>query len=185
MLVGLFDVLDQERGSVMAGLDRFGKRQKELAAELREDNEKLRTCRRSRVRSESGGTDDTASKVGGRGVSGSRQALSYACDVPTKIEQRLFALAIRSSRNWSDHRSPRACHRLTRLGRKTFRCPAVGAVADTTQHWVTEGHGPFRRVPRHPAIFEADRTPACGLNLPAEPARPCVKLPSMTGGRTP
>ena len=31
--------------------------------------------------------------MGGRGFPGSSQALSYACDVPTKIEQRLFALA--------------------------------------------------------------------------------------------
>ncbi|HEX2942664.1 MAG TPA: hypothetical protein VHO91_16560, partial [Rhodopila sp.] len=41
VLAGLFNVLDQERGSVMAGLDRFGARQKELAAQIRGKNEKL------------------------------------------------------------------------------------------------------------------------------------------------
>ena len=43
LLAGLFSVLDEERNSVIAGLDRFGSRQKELAAQLRDDNEKLHT----------------------------------------------------------------------------------------------------------------------------------------------
>ena len=42
LMAGLFSVLDQERGGVIAGLDRFGARQKELAAGIREDNDKLR-----------------------------------------------------------------------------------------------------------------------------------------------
>ena len=43
LLSGLFDVLDAERSSVIAGLDRFGARQKELAAGIRDDNDKLHT----------------------------------------------------------------------------------------------------------------------------------------------
>ena len=42
LLAGLFNVLNDERSAVVAGLDRFGARQKELAATLRSDNEKLR-----------------------------------------------------------------------------------------------------------------------------------------------
>jgi hypothetical protein len=94
VLVGLFNVLDQERGSVMAGLDRFGQRQKELAAEIRGDNEKLQALQTAP------GSDPKAVQQMTQQVTWEaevfqdrRQAVSYACDVPSKIEQRLFALA--------------------------------------------------------------------------------------------
>jgi hypothetical protein len=94
LLGGLFSVLDDERGAVIVGLDRFGVRQKELARAIREDNEKLRTMQAD--------PSTDASEVN-RMVQqvtwdaeifrDRRQALTYACDVPGKIEQRLFALA--------------------------------------------------------------------------------------------
>ena len=93
VLVGLFDVLDQERGAVMSGLDRFGKRQKELAAELRADNEKLRTLQGEPSPDPTRWKDDAASEWAVEVFQDRRRALSYACDVPGKIEQRLFALA--------------------------------------------------------------------------------------------
>ena len=94
VLVGLFDVLDQERGSVIAGLDRFGQRQKELAAEIREDNEKLRTLQAEPSADPAAVQQKTQQvKWAAEVFQDRRQALSYACDVPSKIEQRLFALA--------------------------------------------------------------------------------------------
>jgi hypothetical protein len=94
LLAGLFSVLDQERDSVMAGLDRFGGRQKALAAEVREDNEKLHELQAGAA------PDPQAIQQATQKVTWEaqvfqdrRQALSYACDVPGKIEQRLFALA--------------------------------------------------------------------------------------------
>ncbi|HEX3575827.1 MAG TPA: hypothetical protein VHU42_14595 [Rhodopila sp.] len=94
VLVGLFTVLDEERDSVMSGLDRFGVRQKELAAEIRGDNEKLRALQADST------SDPKAVQQLTQQVTWEvevfqdrRQALSYACDVPGKIEQRLFALA--------------------------------------------------------------------------------------------
>jgi hypothetical protein len=94
LLAGLFSVLDDERGAVMAGLDRFGLRQKELAAAIREDNEKLRTLQAN----PSTDADEVNRMVqqvtwDAEIFRDRRQALSYACDVPGKIEQRLFALA--------------------------------------------------------------------------------------------
>lgn len=94
VLVGLLDVLNRERNSVMAGLDRFGGRQKQLAAQIRADNEKLRALQ----------TDSTADPKAVQQMTQQvtweaevfqdrRQALSYTCDVPGKIEQRLFTLA--------------------------------------------------------------------------------------------
>ena len=41
LLAGLFTTFNQERDSVMAGLDRFGRRQRQLASDIRSDNEKL------------------------------------------------------------------------------------------------------------------------------------------------
>ncbi len=99
LLVGLFNVLDQERGSVIAGLDRFGGRQKELAAQIRADNEKLRALQADF------GADPKAVEQMTQQVTWEvelfqdrRQAMNYVCDVPGKIEQRLFALARRIQR---------------------------------------------------------------------------------------
>lgn len=94
VLGGLFSVLGQERDSVIAGLDRFGGRQKELATQIRKDNEKLREMQKDTA------SDPNALQQMTQQVTWQvevfqdrRQALSYACDVPGKIEQRLFALA--------------------------------------------------------------------------------------------
>ncbi len=77
LLAGLFSVLDDERGSVIAGLDRFGARQKELAAALRDDNEKLRAMQsRCKVRRERYQPDDTEGHVGGPGLSGPSPGLA-------------------------------------------------------------------------------------------------------------
>jgi hypothetical protein len=94
LFAGLFRTLDDERSSVIAGLDRFGMRQKELATDLRNDNEKLRMMQAD-PKSEAGDINQLTQKVTWEAqvYQDRRQALSYACDVPAKIEQRLFALA--------------------------------------------------------------------------------------------
>ena len=94
LLAGLFSVLNDERSTVIAGLDRFGARQKELAAELRNDNEKLRAMQADPAAQVSDVNQMTQRVTWEAQVlQDRRQALSYACDVPGKIEQRLFALA--------------------------------------------------------------------------------------------
>jgi hypothetical protein len=94
VLVGLFTVLGEERDSVMAGLDRFGGRQKELAAQVRTDNEKLRALQDDPA-SDAKAVQQMTQQVTWEAevFQDRRQALSYACDVPGKIEQRLFSLA--------------------------------------------------------------------------------------------
>jgi hypothetical protein len=94
LLAGLFSVLDEERNSVIAGLDRFGARQKQLAEELRDDNEKLHTLQAD-TKSDAGDINQMTQRVTWEAqvYQDRRQALRYACDVPSKIEQRLFALA--------------------------------------------------------------------------------------------
>ncbi len=94
LLAGLFSVLNDERSAVIEGLDRFGARQKELAAALRSDNEKLRVMQAD-PGSDAGDVNQMTQQVTWEAqvFQDRRQSLSYACDVPGKIEQRLFALA--------------------------------------------------------------------------------------------
>jgi hypothetical protein len=93
VVAGLFSVLDAERGSVIAGLDRFGARQRQLAAGLRDDNERLRQMQ-SDPNADAGTVNQLTQKVTWEAevYQDRRQALRYACAVPGKIEQRLFAL---------------------------------------------------------------------------------------------
>jgi hypothetical protein len=94
VLVGLFNVLGQERDSVLTGLDRFGSRQKELATQVRTDNEKLRALQQDKT-ADPNTVQQLTQQVTWEAelFQDRRQAISYACDVPGKIEQRLFALA--------------------------------------------------------------------------------------------
>jgi chromosome segregation ATPase len=94
LLAGLFSMLNDERSTVIAGLDRFGVRQKELAAELRNANEKLRAMQADPA-AKASDVDQMTQRITWEAqvFQDRRQALSYACDVPGKIEQRLFALA--------------------------------------------------------------------------------------------
>jgi hypothetical protein len=94
LFAGLFSVLDAERSLVVAGLDRFGTRQKELASGIREDNEKLRQMQAD-PGVDAGETNQLVQRVTWEAqiFQDRRRSLSYACEVPGKIEQRLFALA--------------------------------------------------------------------------------------------
>jgi hypothetical protein len=94
VLYGVFATLGHERDSVMAGLDRFGHRQKELATQIRDDNDKLHTLQADQS-SPADKVNELTQQVTWEFevFQDRRQALSYACEVPGKIEQRLFALA--------------------------------------------------------------------------------------------
>ena len=94
VIAGLFSVLDEERSVVISGLDRFGARQKQLAARIREDTDKLQQLQANPT-ADVGEVNQMVQRVTWEAevFQDRRQALSYACDVPGKIEQRLFALA--------------------------------------------------------------------------------------------
>lgn len=94
LFAGLFEKLDDERRSVVAGLSRFGRRQKELAANLRGDEEALRAAQSSGASDDAKMTELTQRLTWDVQVfEARRQALSFACDVPNAIEQRMFAVA--------------------------------------------------------------------------------------------
>lgn len=93
-LDGLFSVLDVERSSVIAGLDRFGARQQELATSLREEYQRLRVMQSDPTSAASDVNQLTQRVTWETQVfQDRRQSLRYACEVPGKIEQRLFTLA--------------------------------------------------------------------------------------------
>lgn len=93
LFAGVFDVLSQERGNVMNGLDRFSKRQKVLADNLRHEGEQLRTAQTSTPPDETRVAELTQRLTWDTQVfEQRRQSLRFACDVPTVIEQRLYSL---------------------------------------------------------------------------------------------
>ena len=96
VFAGLFETLDDERTQVIDGLLRFGAKQKELAGKIRAGN--------ALPREGPGKEPPRASRQDTETVAGDlewdlrvfderRQSLTYVCETPALIEQRLFALA--------------------------------------------------------------------------------------------
>ncbi len=99
VFAGLFETLNDERTQVIEGLLRFGAKQNELAARIRAEN----ALPREGPPPDSGKQD--ADAVAGdlewdlRVFDERRQSLTYVCETPALIEQRLFALARVIQRN--------------------------------------------------------------------------------------
>jgi hypothetical protein len=94
LFAGVFDVLNRERVTVMSGLDRFGQRQKVLAANLRQEGEDLRAAQAASPSDDPKVAEMTQHLVWNQQFFETRrQSLRFACDVPTTIEQRLYGLA--------------------------------------------------------------------------------------------
>lgn len=92
LFAALFDTLAHERALVVAGLDRFGHRQKELADALRAET--------AAMRAEQDKPDADAARLQSltdrmvwdmRIFEDKRKSVSYVCETPVLIEQRLFA----------------------------------------------------------------------------------------------
>lgn len=96
LFAGLFETLNNQRIEIIEGLSRFGRKQKVLAAKIRAENAEIQKS-------------PDASRPVGAFVEGNPDAqkleldlrlfdergvsLSYACEAPTQVEQRLFALS--------------------------------------------------------------------------------------------
>jgi Spy/CpxP family protein refolding chaperone len=94
VFAGVFDVLNQERRTVIGGLDRFGVRQKVLAANLRQESETLRAAQTSTPPDDAKAGDLTKHLLWDQQFFETRrQSLRFACDVATTIEQRLYGLS--------------------------------------------------------------------------------------------
>jgi hypothetical protein len=93
LFAGLFDTLNAQRSSVMNGLERVTRRQREAAEKIRDDTLALQAL-------QGAATPDQA-KVDELGnalvwqtriFEDRRRVIKFVCEVPTAIDQRLFAL---------------------------------------------------------------------------------------------
>lgn len=90
---GLFDTLSAERSHVMSGIERYARRQIEMAAQLRKQSSEV-----DALREKPGVDPDDVERQTQQLAFATRiyqervQSLTYVCEVPTTIEQRLYQL---------------------------------------------------------------------------------------------
>ena len=87
----LLTTLNAERTAIMNGIERYGARQQALAAKLRDANTTLGDLRNKGDMSRAADAQE-ALIWDTRVFEERRKSLTYVCEVPTLIEQRLFAL---------------------------------------------------------------------------------------------
>jgi DNA polymerase III alpha subunit len=94
IFAGLFQTLNRERGEVMNGIERFSRKQKEFADQIRSTIFQLREQQDAPSHDESK-VNELASRVewDTRIFDERQKTVGYVCEVPVLIEQRLFALA--------------------------------------------------------------------------------------------
>ena len=94
LFAGLFDTLNRQRTEVMDGLERLQRRERDLADRIRADVAALRALR-DQSQPDEAKINDLNIKIewGTRIFDDRRKSARYACEVPTLIERRLFALA--------------------------------------------------------------------------------------------
>jgi hypothetical protein len=93
LFAGLFDTLNAQRSSVMNGLERVTRKQREAADKIRSDTLAMQTLQdasppdRARI-------DELGNQLvwETRIFEDRRRVIKFVCDVPTAIDQRLFAL---------------------------------------------------------------------------------------------
>jgi hypothetical protein len=85
-----FQTLTDQRSQIIEGLDRFGRRQRELADQIRSENAAVQAAN-----AKGSDQDPAVEKLQWdlRLFEDRRHAVSYACETPTLIEQRIGALA--------------------------------------------------------------------------------------------
>jgi hypothetical protein len=94
LFLALFDRMKGERASVMAGIERYGRHQIDLAAKVKAEQQEL-----DRMRSDPKADQaklanaDDEHKWNLRVFDERQKSLSFVCEVPTIIERRLFSLA--------------------------------------------------------------------------------------------
>lgn len=94
LVQGLFDHMNAERSQVISGIARYAHNQVELAKRLRKEASELDALRAKADASATEITDRTDKLNWETRIFDERvQSLTYVCEVPTLIEQRLYALA--------------------------------------------------------------------------------------------
>lgn len=94
VFAGLFKTLDRERGEVMRGIERYTRKQRDFAGQIRSTILELRDLQ-DRPDHDQSKVDELAARVewDTRIFEERRKTIGFVCEVPVLIEQRLFALA--------------------------------------------------------------------------------------------
>jgi hypothetical protein len=95
LFVGLYSTLNAQRDDVMNGIERFSRKQKAMAADVREQAQKLRAMQ-DKATGDEAQSEDLANRLAWqtRIFEDRQKATSYVCDVPVQLEKRLFDLSI-------------------------------------------------------------------------------------------
>ena len=94
IFAGLFKALNHERSEVMSGIERFSRKQREFADQVRSTILQLRELQNTPGHDQAK-VDELISRVewDTRIFDERSKTIGYVCEVPVLIEQRLFALA--------------------------------------------------------------------------------------------
>jgi hypothetical protein len=90
-----FEDLSRQRSQIIDGLDRFGRKQRALADRIRAENEAVQKSADQNRDGQppAGGDAQERLQWDLRIFDDRRQAIRYACEVPTLIEQRIGQIA--------------------------------------------------------------------------------------------
>ncbi|QQO16957.1 hypothetical protein JJB99_12845 [Bradyrhizobium diazoefficiens] len=93
LFAGLFDTLNAQRSQVMSGLERVSRKQREAADKIREDTIQLQALQDATPRDDVK-VDAMSNQLiwETRIFEDRRKVVRFVCEVPTTIDQRLFAL---------------------------------------------------------------------------------------------
>jgi len=93
LFAGLFDTLNAQRASVMAGLERVTRKQREAADKVRSDTIALQALQDDPSHDQAK-LDELSNQLiwETRIFEDRHRVIKFVCDVPTAIDQRLFAL---------------------------------------------------------------------------------------------
>jgi hypothetical protein len=94
LFAALYATLNAQRSEVMNGIERFSRKQKAMADEIREQARKIREMQDA-SNADPAKSSELASQLSWqtRIFEDRRKSTSYVCDVPVLIEKRLFDLA--------------------------------------------------------------------------------------------
>jgi hypothetical protein len=94
IFAGLFKTLNDERSDVMRGIEQYARKQREFSDQIRSTILQLRELQ-DRPGADQGRIDELTNRVewDTRIFEERRKTMSFVCEVPVLIEQRLFALA--------------------------------------------------------------------------------------------
>jgi hypothetical protein len=93
LFAGLFDTLNAQRASVMNGLERVTRKQREAAEKIRDDTLALQALQDA-TPPDQAKVDELGNQLvwQTRIFEDRRRVIKFVCEVPTAIDQRLFAL---------------------------------------------------------------------------------------------